>query len=60
MPNLLGYVNGLVERDGVKVLLVANENEILKKESKKLNFDFVSMNENEKSRKIRMLRFLRM
>lgn len=30
---LLGYVNGLVERDGVKVLLIANENEILKKEN---------------------------
>jgi hypothetical protein len=29
--NLLGYVNSLVERDGVKVLLVANENEILGK-----------------------------
>lgn len=28
---LLGYVNGLVERDGVKVLLIANESEILKK-----------------------------
>lgn len=27
---LLGYVNNLVEQDGVKVLLVANENEILK------------------------------
>ena len=26
---LLGYVNNLVEQDGVKVLLVANENEIL-------------------------------
>lgn len=30
---LLGYVNGLVERDGVKVLLIANESEILKKEN---------------------------
>ena len=29
--NLLGYVNSLVERDGAKVLLVANENEILGK-----------------------------
>ncbi len=33
MPNLLGYVNGLVERDKVKVLLVANENEIFKKQT---------------------------
>ncbi|MCI8608235.1 MAG: hypothetical protein HFE73_01165 [Firmicutes bacterium] len=29
---VLGFVNGLVERDGVKVLLVANENEIIKRE----------------------------
>ena len=29
ITKLLGYVNNLVERDGVKVLLVANENEIL-------------------------------
>lgn len=28
--NVLGYVNNLVEQDGVKVLLVANEDEILK------------------------------
>ena len=27
----LGYVNSLVEQDGVKVLLVANEQEFLKK-----------------------------
>ena len=26
---LLGYVNNLVEQDGVKVLLVANEEEII-------------------------------
>lgn len=30
---LLGYVNSLVEQDGVKVLLVANEDEILKNHS---------------------------
>lgn len=29
LTKLLGYINNLVERDGVKVLLVANENEIL-------------------------------
>ena len=29
---LLGYVNNLVEQDGVKLLLVANENEIIKYE----------------------------
>lgn len=28
ITDLLGYVNGLVERDGVKVLLIANESEI--------------------------------
>lgn len=47
VPYLLGYVNGMVERDGVKILLVANENEILKKQPQKINFDFVSMHENE-------------
>ena len=30
--SIMGYVNSLVEQDGVKVLLVANEDEILKKE----------------------------
>lgn len=30
IASLLGYVNGLVERDGAKVLLVANENEIIR------------------------------
>lgn len=32
VKNVLGYVNNLVEQDGVKVLLVANEKEILKSE----------------------------
>lgn len=32
LVKLLGYVNNLVERDGIKVLLVANENEILNKD----------------------------
>ncbi len=32
---LLGYVNSLVEQDGVKVLLVTNENEIIKYKSAK-------------------------
>lgn len=32
---ILGYVNNLVEQDGVKVLLVANEEEILKEEKQK-------------------------
>ena len=32
---ILGYVNSLVEQDGVKVLLVANEDEILKEEKQK-------------------------
>lgn len=32
--DVLGYVNSLTEQDDVKVLLVANENEIIKKETK--------------------------
>lgn len=32
IKDVLGYVNNLVEQDGVKVLLVANEEEILKSE----------------------------
>lgn len=32
IKDVLGYVNSLVEQDGVKVLLVANEREILKSE----------------------------
>ena len=35
ITNILGYVNGLVERDGVKVLLITNEEEILKEEERK-------------------------
>ena len=33
IKNVLGYVNNLVEQDSVKVLLVANEGEILKSEA---------------------------
>ncbi len=40
ISKLLGYVNNLVERDGVKVLLVANENEILGKSSETFDFDY--------------------
>ncbi len=40
---LLGYINNLVERDGVKVLLVANENEILNKQPETFNFDFTKL-----------------
>ncbi len=36
---LLGYINNLVERDGVKVLLVANENEILNKQPKTVSYN---------------------
>lgn len=36
---LLGYINNLVERDGAKVLLVANENEILNKQPKTISYD---------------------
>lgn len=47
VTKLLGYVNGLVERDGVKVLLVANENEILKKQHAEIKFDFMPVNGNK-------------
>lgn len=47
VTKLLGYVNGLVERDGVKVLLVANENEILKKQHVEIKFDFTPVNGNK-------------
>lgn len=40
---LLGYVNNLVERDGIKVLLVANENEILHKAPEAFNFNFTKL-----------------
>lgn len=40
---LLGYINNLVERDGVKVLLVANENEILNKQPETFSFDFTKL-----------------
>lgn len=33
MVDILGYVNGLVEQDGVKVLLITNEKEFLKYET---------------------------
>lgn len=49
VTSLLGYVNGLVERDGVKVLLVANENEILGKTERKMEFDFSKISDNKKS-----------
>ena len=49
VTRLLGYVNGLVERDGVKVLLVANENEILRKTERKMEFDFSRISDNKKS-----------
>lgn len=49
VTSLLGYVNGLVERDGVKVLLVANENEILRKTERKMEFDFSKKSDNKKS-----------
>ncbi len=58
--NLLGYINNLVERDGVKVLLVANENEILNKEPEKFYFNFTGLfshskedNENKNSESVR-------
>lgn len=49
LVKLLGYVNNLVERDGVKVLLVANENEILKKKPEKIDFGFTTLRLTSKS-----------
>ena len=43
IAQLLGYVNNLVERDGVKVLLVANENEILNKAPERFDFQFTNL-----------------
>ena len=43
LVKLLGYINNLVERDGVKLLLVANENEILNKTTETFNFDFATL-----------------
>lgn len=39
IKEVLGYVNNLVEQDGVKVLLVANEQEILKNEAFEITND---------------------
>lgn len=57
LVKLLGYINNLVERDGIKVLLVANENEILHKVPETFNFDFTKLwserserNEEEKNK----------
>lgn len=41
ITQLLGYVNNLVERDNVKVLLIANENEILHKKNETFDFAFI-------------------
>lgn len=42
---LLGYVNSLVEQDGIKVMLVANEAEIIKR----IAVDYKTIEEEEKS-----------
>lgn len=47
--DILGYVNSLVEQDRVKVLLVANEDEILQYEEVQIQVS----NENEKSQTIK-------
>lgn len=43
--DLLGYVNSLVEQDGVKVMLVANEDEIIKR----IPDDFKNLEEEKKA-----------
>lgn len=48
---LLGFINGLVEYDGAKVLLVANENELLKiEDAQGLTFDFSSITGKEETK----------
>lgn len=47
ITQLLGYVNNLVERDNVKVLLIANENEIVYKENKMFDFSFTPVRKME-------------
>lgn len=52
--DFLGYVNNLVEQDGVKVLLVANEDEITNNELKETEIDIsevISSSVNQKSSK---------
>ena len=39
LTKLLGYINNLVERDGVKILLISNENEILNKPTETFDFE---------------------
>lgn len=50
--DLLGYVNSLVEQDGIKVLLVSNENEFLKYE----NVEAEEINSTTKKKEKIMLR----
>lgn len=63
---LLGYINGLVEYDGAKVLLVANEKEILGQNHESSDYDYLKAftsqtNENEEPvEDERVIRYLRM
>ncbi len=63
---LLGYINGLVEYDGAKVLLVANEKEILGQNNESFDYDFSSsftslIDETEETNKYdRQIPYLRM
>lgn len=48
---LLGYINGLVEYDGAKVLLVANEKEILGQNTEPLGYDLAKIFTNQAEEK---------
>lgn len=51
VTEVLGYVNNLVEQDGVKVLLVANEKELIKTKTQNILIDEQSSASKEKNQK---------
>ena len=55
----LGYVNSLVEQDGVKVLLVANEQEFLKEENSESQQSIQGKTEKEKTYTLQSKEYLR-
>ena len=56
--DIMGYVNNLVEQDGVKVLLVVNEEEILKFEHEGKIIGFKEKQEIEEQRKVQRMKNL--
>ena len=55
----LGYVNSLVEQDGVKVLLVANEQEFLKEENSESQQSIQGKTKKEKTYTLQSKEYLR-